>query len=254
MHPILLKLGPITVYSYGATVALGFGLAAFLIYERAEKFKLEKDKVIDLAILMLVSGVTSARIFYVFLNGAYYMAHPLEVFNLSKGGLVWYGAFLGALFALIAYIARNGLNFWTVADLIAPYVALAQGFGRVGCFLNGCCYGTTTNVSYPLAISYPAETALRHPTQLYSAVLLFLIFLALRGWQDRKNFNGEIFLGYCVFYSAKRFAIEFLRGDNGRVVFGLTISQGISVFVFALAFLIFIYKGIEWQKKSSNLK
>lgn len=176
MHPILLKLGPITIYSYGAMVALGFILAVFLIYRRANSFGIEKEQVIDLALILLVSGIMGARIFYVVFNYRYYLAHPLDILNLSKGGLVWYGGFSGALIVLLIYIIRKRLNFWLVTDMIAPYLALAQSFGRIGCFLNGCCFGITTGASNPVAISFPGETALRHPSELYSALSLFLIF------------------------------------------------------------------------------
>jgi phosphatidylglycerol:prolipoprotein diacylglycerol transferase len=251
MHPILLKLGPITIYSYGAMVALGFILAVFLIYRRANSFGIEKEQVIDLALILLVSGIMGARIFYVVFNYRYYLAHPLDILNLSKGGLVWYGGFSGALIVLLIYIIRKRLNFWLVTDMIAPYLALAQSFGRIGCFLNGCCFGITTGASNPVAISFPGETALRHPSELYSALSLFLIFVILRLWQNSSHIRGEIFLSYCLLYSTKRFVMEFFRGDNPRIVFGMTISQGISIFVFAVSFLIFIYKGIDWQRKGS---
>ncbi|MDD5422148.1 MAG: prolipoprotein diacylglyceryl transferase [Candidatus Omnitrophota bacterium] len=254
MHPIILQFGSITIYSYGVMVALGFGLAALLVYRRAPSFGIDRDKVMDLAILILVSGIIGARVFYILLNYKYYMADPLEMLNLSKGGLVWYGGFIASLAALIVYIARKSLDFWAVADLLAPYLALAQSFGRIGCFLNGCCYGAITSAANPFAICFPAEVALRQPSQLYSALVLFLIFVVLRLWQDTKHLTGEIFLAYCLLYSAKRFAMEFYRGDNPRIVFGLTISQGISVLIFALSLLLFIYKGIEWQKKRSASK
>ncbi|MDP3804358.1 MAG: prolipoprotein diacylglyceryl transferase, partial [Candidatus Omnitrophota bacterium] len=141
MHPILLKLGPFTVYSYGVMVAIGFGIFTFLVYRRAAKFNIDQDKIIDLTILILVWGIIGARLLYVASNLSFYLANPVDIVNLSKGGLVWYGGFLAALFAGMVYLKNNRLNFWEITDLIAPYIALAQGFGRIGCFFNGCCYG-----------------------------------------------------------------------------------------------------------------
>ena len=140
MHPVLLSLGPVNVYSYGAMIALGFSIATFLIYKRAEtdtSFGMDKDTVFDLAVLILVCGIAGSRILYVAINFPYYAAHPAETINISKGGLVWYGGFVASVVSVIVFTRNNGLSFWSVVDLIAPYLAMAQGFGRVGCFLNG---------------------------------------------------------------------------------------------------------------------
>jgi phosphatidylglycerol:prolipoprotein diacylglycerol transferase len=137
---------------------------------------------------------------------------------------------------MLLYIRINKLSFWPVVDLIAPYVALAQGFGRIGCFLNGCCYGVKMGDG-------------RFPSQLLSAVLLFIIFGALLIWQNRRRFTGEIFLGYCILYSTKRFAVEFLRGDNPKILLGLTMSQLISVAVFAAALAVFTVRAKQWKKR-----
>ena len=128
MHPILLQIGRLNVYSYGAMVALGFAIATRCIYMRAPKFNVDREKAIDIAIIILLFGIFGARVLYVLLNTKYYRSNLLEILNLSKGGLVWYGGFLLATIALLLYIRKKKLNFWTVTDLISPYVALAQGF------------------------------------------------------------------------------------------------------------------------------
>ena len=235
MHPILFKIGPLNIYSYGAFVALGFGIAAYLIYRRASEFGLDKNSVLDLLILILIGGITGGRILYVGLNLSYYLSEPLEIFMLSKGGLVWYGGFIFGLIIFIWYTRKKGMNFWTVADLVAPYIALAQGVGRIGCFLNGCCYGVNN-----------------HPTQIYSSAALIVIYFILRSRQNFRHFTGEIFLGYCILYSIKRFLMEFLRADNIKVYLNLTMSQYVSVLVFAAGLGIFIYRIIKWKKGFLN--
>ncbi len=237
MHPILLKIGPITIYSYGVMVALGFTVSVILICKHAAGFNLDKDKMLDLAVIILLAGIIGARILYVALNLKVYMADPIEILKLSRGGLVWYGGFLSALFAAVFYIRKKGMDFWNVVDLIAPYTALAQAFGRIGCFLNGCCYGIDGL-----------------PAQIYSSILLFLIFVILRLWQKRRRFAGEIFLGYCLLYCLKRFVIEFIRGDNPRIFLGLTISQIVSFVVFLAAAVLFTQKAIRWKKDRSGSK
>lgn len=243
MHPILLKLGPLNIYSYGVMVAVGFGIVAFLVYRRAADFGVNRDMTIDYLILVLISGVVGARILYVLLNFGYYKACPIEILNLSKGGLVWYGGFAAAILASIWFTKRRGLDLWSVADLFAPYIALGQAFGRIGCYLNGCCYGIPAPENFIFGRT--------HPTQIYSSILLFIIFAVLLKWQGARRFKGEIFMGYCILYSCKRFLIEFMRADNPRIFLGLTISQLVSAAVLIAALCIFKIKADEWKKKVS---
>jgi len=235
MHPILLKCGPLAIYSYGVMVALGFGIASTLIYRRASELNVDKGIVLDLLIVILISGIIGGRLFFVLLNLGYYARQPLEIFMLWKGGLAWFGGFFAALAATVVCSRMRGLDFWLVADLAAPYAALGQAFGRVGCYLNGCCYGIG-----------------RHPVQLYSASLLAAIFVVLVMWQKKRRFKGEVFLGYCIVYPFQRFFIEFLRGDNPKALWGLTIFQLISIAVFFCAFLLFSLKAREWKKRNSH--
>ena len=153
--------------------------------------------------------------------------------------------------AAFIFIGLNKLDAWNVFDLITPYVALAQSLGRIGCFLNGCCFGIEAPHGYPFGVIFPDSHIPRHPTQGYASLLLLSIFVILRAWQERRHFRGEIFLGYCVLYSSKRFALEFLRGDNAKAIAGLTISQAISAVVFLIAASVFAARVIEWKKTRS---
>ncbi len=251
MHPILFKIGPLNIYSYGVMVALGFAIAAAFIYRRAPVYNLDGNMVVDYTIIILVSGVAGARLFYVLLNIGYYTANPFEIVNLSKGGLVWYGGFIGALAASAWFVRARKLDFWAVSDLVAPYLALAQALGRVGCFLNGCCYGKVAPAG-AWAVAFPQDGTLRYPSQVYSAIGLLGIFVLLRLWQDRRRFTGEIFLGYCMLYAGKRFAIEFFRGDNPRIFASLTMSQAISIVIFTAAAAVFISRSNRWKKEISS--
>jgi len=248
MHPILIRLGPLTIFSYGVMVALGFGLATFLICINAKKHNLNKNSVIDLFILMLLSGLIGARLFYVLLNIDYYLTNPIEVLNLSRGGLIWYGGFLSGLATAAWYIRRKRIDFWIAADFAIPYIALAQSLGRIGCFLNGCCFGIEASSDFQFGVVFPGSPVLRHPTQIYSSLALLILFIVLRIWQDLPHFKGEIFLGYCVLYSLERFFMEFLRADNPRIISGLTFSQIISAIIFILALTVFVNKDIGWRR------
>lgn len=252
MHPVLLRLGPLAVFSYGAMVALGFAVAVLLVYRRAKDFGVDKNKAVDLFIIILLGGLAGGRMLYVLSNPAYYIANPLAIINLSEGGLVWYGAFLLGLFAAAFYMHINRMRFWNVMDMASPYIALGQALGRIGCFLNGCCYGIVAPAGFPFGVIFPEETAMRHPAQLYSSLTLMLIFVVLRLWQDRRHFEGEIFLGYLMLYSFKRFLMEFLRGDNPRILFDLTLAQVMSMAIFLAATAVFIGKARQWRKNASG--
>ena len=250
MHPIIAKIGPLYVYSYGLMVAIGFAIAMLLAYRHANEFGVDKDKIVDFGIAILLGGIFGARLLYVLTNLKYYISHPLEIINLTKGGLVWYGAFLFGILVGIIFVKRNKINFWKGADLLAPYIALAQAIGRIGCFLNGCCYGGEVPSSFIFSVVFPGESVFRHPTQIYSSFILLLLFIILRAWQKIRRFNGEVFLGYILLYSITRFGLEFLRGDNPRIFSIFTLSQLISIPVFTVCSAIFIYKFSRWKKSS----
>ena len=248
MYPIIVKIGPFCIYSYGLMVAVGFAAATLLACRHAGEFSINKDKVIDLAIVMLAGGIIGARIVYIALNFQYYIKNPLETINLTKGGLVWYGAFIFGMLAAAWFLRRNKINFWSAADLFAPYIALAQAFGRIGCFLNGCCYGSVAPAGFVLGDILPGETVCRYPTQILSAIALFLIFVVLRIWQKKRHFAGEIFIAYGLLYSGKRFGVEFFRGDYPKILYGLTISQLISVAIFIVCSGLFIHRYLKWKR------
>lgn len=248
MHPIITKIGPFYVYSYGLMVAIGFAVVTLLAYRHADDFGINKEKIIDLGIVMLIGGIVGARIVYIALNFQYYIKNPLEIINLTKGGLVWYGAFISGMVAAAWFVRKSRISFWTAADLFAPYIALAQAFGRIGCFLNGCCYGSAAPSGFVLDVVFPGESVLRYPTQIFSAIALLLIFVILRIWQKKRHFTGEIFLAYGLLYSMKRFSIEFFRGDYPKVLYGLTISQLISTAIFIICSSLFIYRCIKWKR------
>ena len=253
MHPILAKIGPLYIYSYGLMVAIGFAAATLLAYSKAGEFGIDKEKVIDFGIVILLGGIMGARALYVVLNPQYYVKNPLEILNLTRGGLVWYGAFLFGLIAAAWFVRVNKINFWAMGDLFAPYIALAQAFGRIGCLLNGCCYGSQAPHGFILSVIFPNESILRHPTQIYSSIVSLLIFIVLRSRQEKSHYNGQIFLSYIILYSTARFFLEFLRGDNPKDYFGFTISQTISVAIFIVCMIIFIQRLLKWKSSSKSM-
>lgn len=233
MYPVLFKIGPLPIYSYGVMLALGFLVAIFLARRRANSTGMDGDTIIDLGVWLIISGVLGARLLYVLFNLDYYKDAPLEAVMIWRGGLVWYGGFILAILVALWFLLRRRMPILKTGDLMMPYVALGQAIGRIGCFLNGCCYGRPT--SLPFGVSFNTTQVPVHPTQLYESVAAFLIYLILR---RRKPGNGKTIFLYLVLYSTFRFFNEFFRGDDPIALMGLTISQIISIIVLANAIIL----------------
>jgi len=225
MFPVICEIGPFTVYSYGLMLAIAFVVCLILFQRDAKRQNIHSVIVSDLLFWVLISGLVGARIFYVFLNLSYFTENPLEVIMLHRGGLVWYGGFISASLSGIWYLKRHSLPMLKMFDLVAPYIALGQAIGRIGCFLNGCCYGKPV----PWGVYFPVHAERLHPTQAYSSIALFGIFLLLRFLQNRKHADGQIFFMYVVLHSCSRFIVEFFRADTSKFAIGLSLFQIISI-------------------------
>jgi phosphatidylglycerol:prolipoprotein diacylglycerol transferase len=208
-------------------LVMAFAVATSLAMQEARKEEINPQFIFNLAFIVLLWGIVGARAMYVLEHSSLYLKDPREIIMLQHGGLSWFGGLLAASIAAVFYLKKIKVPPYDILDLVAPYVALAQAIGRVGCFLNGCCWGSTI-----------------FPVQLYSSALLLLIFVFLRFRQKQPHLRGEIFFAYLFLYSIKRFIIEFWRLDNPRLWLGLTLFQFISlaIFAFALVKLIRIFK------------
>lgn len=230
MHPVLFEIGGFPVFSYGAMLAIAFLAAALLARRRAVSLGMDGEEILDLSILIIISGIIGGRLMFVLLNIGYYRTNPLDVFKLWEGGLVWYGGLGLALICATAFLRLKKIPVLKTGDLMMPYVALGQAIGRIGCFLNGCCYGKPTTL--PIGVTFEAAYGPVLPTQLFESAAMLAIFLILR---KRQPSNGRTLLLYLILYSAFRFFNEFLRGDSPAVLAGLTVSQVISIVVFMIA-------------------
>ena len=251
MHPILFELGPITIYSYGVLVASAFLIATYLYIKELRKNPVIKtNEAIDLALYVLISGIIGARLLHVMLNLEFYTESPVRIFLLNRGGLAFQGGIIAATGVSVWFLIKRNLPVWKVGDLLAPYIALGQSIGRIGCFFNGCCFGKPAE--FVLAVTFPNESLARHPTQLYSVFGLFAIFLILRFLYKRRHFDGRVLLGYFILFSAFRFFIDFLRGDLAPVSFGLTASQLISIAIILFAVIILLLRGGPKGQRSKD--
>lgn len=215
MHPILFQIGSFKVYSYGFFVALGVLVAVLVTMKKFRKAGKSPQIVLDLAVLLLVSGIVGARLGYVFLyDPVFYLIHPWRIFIIQEGGLVFYGAFLLGLIAALVFLRKKRFPFFVVADYAAPGLALGYAVARIGCFLNGCCYGKPTAV--PWGIVFPVVDELpRHPTQIYASLASLLIFCFLEHLFSHRKFHGQVFSSYLFLYGVSRAVIEVFREHRG---------------------------------------
>ncbi len=246
MHPVLLKFGNVAIYSYGFMIALGFFLGIVLAMREARRLGENPEKIMDLSFYILVAAIIGSRLFYVVTAWSSFADNPLEIIKIWKGGLVFYGGFIGAVATAIMYMRLHRLPIWKSADILAPSLALGQTLGRLGCFLAGCCYGRPSNAAWSVTFTdqaclAPVNTPL-HPTQLYSAFTNLAIFGVLFLFSRRNKITGRVFWIYVLLYGLTRSIIESLRGDfRGAEVFGLlSISQTLGLTGTAVAIIMLV--------------
>lgn len=225
MKPILFHLGDFAAHTYGVLVALGFITGMWAASHNARRSGLDPELPYELAPWLVFGGLGGARVLYVlsYWSRDFAQAPWWEPLAVWKGGLVFYGGLLGAAAATSFAVLRRGLPYWRTADALMPGLALGQAFGRLGCLMNGCCYGLPTTL--PWGISFPRghetfpENAVRaipvHPVQVYEALLNFALFGALTWLHRRPRSEGQLFPTYLVSYAVIRSFCELFRGDYG---------------------------------------
>jgi phosphatidylglycerol---prolipoprotein diacylglyceryl transferase len=220
VHPIAIQLGSFTITWYGVMVALGFLAGLWTASRRSPREGVSPEQILDLGPWVIIGAIVGARALYVVSYWRQFADEPLEIIAVWHGGLVYYGGLIGDILACILYTRLNKVPLAKLADIVAPSIALGHVFGRIGCLLNGCCYGHTC--SLPWAIVYPQEFYLRnsvskdaalHPTQIYESLLNLILYLALAQLYRRKKFDGQVFATYLVGYALLRSFVELFRGD-----------------------------------------
>lgn len=247
---------PIKLHSYGLLLIVGFVAAAWSASLEAKRRGYDPNIVLDLALPLLLVCILACRILYIVLNHRQFSS-PAQWIRIWDGGLSFHGALVGAVAVVAFYGWKHKLGFWKLADVIAPSVFLGYAFGRVGCLLNGCCYGEPCDL--PWAIVFPVEGGPRgtftlpsHPAQLYSTILALGLFAWMQHARKQarwNRFDGQLTLMFFALYAVERFIIEiFRRGATARTVLGtdwLTEAQLTSII--GLAFI-----GAFWVLRSSR--
>jgi phosphatidylglycerol:prolipoprotein diacylglycerol transferase len=247
MRPILFVIPgwDIRIHSYGVMIFVACTAALAMAVWRARRERIDPNAVYELATWLFLGGVIGARVFY-FIQHPEALHHPSDVFRTWQGGNVFYGCILGGLTGSILYWFRRPFPFLGMCDVAAPAVAIGAALGRIGCFLNGCCHGALSDLSWAVCFPKGSHAWVRqlnaglilpeapaslpvHPTQLYSAAAGFVVLGLLLLYSRRPRRAGELMALLMIVYPLTRWPIEALRSDEPAVFAGMTWSQNISV-------------------------
>jgi phosphatidylglycerol:prolipoprotein diacylglycerol transferase len=250
VHPTLWKFHGIELHSYGLLLAVAFLLGIQIFVARARARGIPEEPMHTLSLWLLVLAIAGGRVLFVLTHWSEYAADPLAILRLWEGGLILYGGYLAAITGGILFLRRRGLPIWRVGDAAAPSMALGVAIGRIGCFMNGCCYGLPTHL--PWGVQFPPESVASytfpgvalHPSQLYLSGSSFLLFVVLLALDRRPRFDGRLFWTYIALDAAMRFLIDFTRyydatnaiGSIGPLAFNMNqvLSGGLIVVSIAM--------------------
>ena len=266
MHPEIFSIGPLTIRAYGVMLFISFIVGLFFVRARAKPRGIDPDFTINLAFLVIIAGVLGSRLFYVFYHWSEFSGHLLDIINpfgeggtIGIAGLNLYGGLICALLAGVLYIRKKKAPVWQTMDLFAPAIALGTFFTRIGCYLNGCCFGQ--QCSLPWGVHFPEgsipysvfQDVAIHPTQIYMSLFGLVLFLFLYFLDKRKHFPGMIFSVFLIFEALFRFLVEFVRYYESAMIpnlFGMELTW--NHLVAAILFTVGIVLFFQLKKKAKN--
>ncbi len=252
MHRILFYIGKLPIYSYGAMISLAVLVSAIFMSRESRREGIDPDQTLEAIIIAVIAGLLGSRILYVALNWEQFSGRWKDVFFSRFEGLTFYGAFVGGALAILLWCRWRKIDFSKLADLAAPYLALGYAFGRIGCFLNGCCYGRVSTV--PWAVVIPVVDNLpRHPVQLYAAGGAVVIFIILKLLRSYRPYTGFTLIALCALYGILRFTTEFFR-EEPIFWLGLTQAQLFSLALAIVALSLMLYLSVLPARRSSVKK
>ena len=259
MHNEILHIGRFTLHGYSMMIAIGFIVAMGVCLLKAKKDNKDSDIITDIGLISVLAGFLGAKILYIIVDYKELFSNPKNVIGFPQifSGFVVYGGIIAATIIMLIYSKIKKVDFFEYIDYIIPHVAIVQGFGRIGCFLAGCCYGAET--TSPLGVVFPegsiAPAGIRlWPTQLFSAagnfVIAGILFLAVYVIKIKKK--GNICVLYLILYSIGRFLVEFLRNDARGSVGALSTSQFIAIFTLVAGIALGVYINIIKKDNQSD--
>ncbi|MEI8242352.1 MAG: prolipoprotein diacylglyceryl transferase [bacterium] len=266
MYSSIFEIGPFALKAFGLMMALGFVCAGYAAVRLARGTHRNADYLSSLVVWMMLAGVLGARLAYVAEHWSQEFAgNPAAIIRIDQGGLMFYGGVAGATLAAGVFVRRRRESFLAVSDLLLAVLPLGHAFGRIGCFLHGCCHGRLSHSS--LAVTFPAHSPAWFlqleegllparagrslpvlPTQLFEAganLLLFVLLVLL--YRRTRERRGVVTAAYFMAYPVIRFLIEPLRGDLRVQVGAWSIGQFISVLLFAVGVCL-----LAWRLRTSQ--
>ncbi len=257
----------IPIYAYGFMLMLGFLVTIYVARKKAKSEGMDPEIISNMGLYTIFAGILGGRTFYVIQNFGTYKHNLLDAFKVYEGGLVFYGGLMASIAAIVIYSKIKRLSVLKTIDIIAFAFALGVACGRIGCFLNGCCWGDVCSSGLPWAVSFPKSVDINnmidgspaflhhlakglvgtsdsgslpiHPTQIYSALGNISIFFIIKAFFKHRKRDGEVTLMFCAIYSIMRFTVEIFRDDNLPLFDGLTISQNASILVLVVSVALF---------------
>jgi len=251
-QPILISLGPISIYWYGVFIVLGIIGALLITFKLTKYYKISRDTVFDLTFWLIIGGISGARIYDIFLELPYYIHHPLQTLKIWQGGLAIHGAIIAGLIIVYFFAKKNKLNFWQLTSLLVPGLAFAQALGRWGNYFNQELFGLPTTQPWGIPINllnrpltYLTDKYFQ-PTFLYESLgclIIFVILFALNLYFiKKKRLETKFYVWstalYMILYSILRFSLEFIKIDKTPEVLGLRWPQIISLVIIIISVFI----------------
>lgn len=254
MHPILFKTDSITIYTYGFFVALGALLGGlYMWWQGKRQFGWSFDQANTLFVLLILGGVVGGKLFVILEDPTYYLGNISKLF--SGSGFVFYGSLLTAIPIMLWFFKKNKIPTLAMLDIMAIVTCIVHGFGRIGCYMAGCCYGKPANGFFsviftnPMCQAEPKNVPL-HPTQFYEASLIFIIMIFLLIFKRWKRFDGQLFISYLIIYAIGRSILEIFRGDLDR---GFVVKDVLSTsqFISSIIIVIAVYFYVKLDRKAN---
>ncbi|MCE5250852.1 prolipoprotein diacylglyceryl transferase [bacterium] len=276
MHPTIISLGPLAIRGYGLMLAIGFLTGIIVAARRAQKLGENPDNIYNLAVWIVISSLIGARLYYVFSHFDEFRAESGVSFftglfivmknifwpigpdgQVGISGLVLYGGLICATAATAFYLKKHDLSIMKYMDILAPSLGLGEFFTRIGCFLNGCCFGHPTDSVFGMI--FPGNSAAGyfypgtpiHPAQLYNSFAGLAIFVLLITFERYRKFYGFTALLYFVLYATGRFIIDYFRYYESSMTFlGLSHSQILSLGVFVVSAILLVYFSVRFRNRT----
>jgi phosphatidylglycerol:prolipoprotein diacylglycerol transferase len=218
MRPVLIELGGIEIPAYGVMLALSFLAALWYVKRKAPKFGISSIVVENLAFYIMLGVIIGGRLLYAAFHWPQYEHDILGIFRIWEGGMMFFGGFLGGFLLGALYLRRQRISIRKISDVVAPAMGLGLFFTRIGCFLNGCCFGLPSTL--PWAVRFPANCVAGtspvggftlHPAQLYESIFGLALFFFLNNRLRQSTGKGAVFAQFLIFYGGFRFGIDFIR-------------------------------------------